>query len=241
MQDEIQTAIEEQSVGLLRAAFKRTHPCPGEHGLHEAVRQANVGAIKLLLQARAEPNARCLSMDKGCEFPLQLAVTSLNYNLDETDRCQAVELLLRAGAQSNPRRGDAEANTPLHDAVRRGELGVVRALLRHAVDPNSLNGYGETPICLAVRLLSIECVFAPHFRTKAVVETLLEAGASPLVLNSRGQPLAAGVADPALREFLARWSAWWRCRHLAWIHSRAGDHPIHRMMPELLTRIGNYL
>jgi len=259
MQDDIKTAVDEQSVPLLRVALQRRHACPGEHALHEAVRQAHVGAVRLLLQGQAEPNARCLCCERGCEFPLQLAVCSTNF-LRGSDRCQAVEMLLRAGARPGPRRGDAEANTPLHDAARRGDLDVARLLLRHGADPNAANGFGEGPLQLALRPVGGD--FAPVATAREMAEVLLKAGANPLALVAAcaAMPLGslppgseaplgcvcatAAAADPELREtqlLLARWSAWWRCRHLAWLRSRGSGHPLCQLVPELLVQVAKFL
>lgn len=167
MQDDVKGAVDEQSVPLLRVALQRRHACPGEHALHEAVRQANVPAVRLLLQGRAEPNARCLYLERGCEFPLQLAASCTNF-LRSSDRVQAVELLLKAGALPGPRRGDSEANTPLHDAARRGDLEVALLLLRHSADPNAVNGFGEVPLQLALRPGGGD--FVPESTSRAMVE-----------------------------------------------------------------------
>lgn len=145
MQDDIRVAIEEQSAALLKVCLQRRHLCAGEHALHEAVRQAHAPAVRLLLQAKAEPNARCLCLENGCEFPLQLAVSSPSF-LRGADRSQVVELLLRAGARSDRSRANAEANSPLHDAARRGDIEVAQLLLKHGADPNRVNGYGERPM-----------------------------------------------------------------------------------------------
>lgn len=232
LQDGIRVGVEEQSVPLLRVALQRRHPCPGEHTLHEAVRQAHVPAMGLLLQGHADPNARCLCMERGCEFPLQLAASSSSFS---SDRAQAVELLLLAGARPSPRRSDAEANTPLHDAVRRGDAQVVQLLLRHAADPNALNGFGESPLQFVMRPSGGDFVPAAVSRNMAVA--LLRAGACP-----HGPATDASVlVDAELRALLKRWSAWWRCRVLAWIRSRGSGHIICSMMPELLVQVSRFL
>jgi ankyrin repeat protein len=235
MQDDIRTAVEEQSVPLLRVALQRRHPCPGEHALHEAVRQAHVPAVRLLLQGHAEPNARCLCLERGCEFPLQLAVNCSNF-LHASDRAQAVEMLLQAGARPSPRRGDDEANTPLHDAVRRGDIEVALLLLRHLADPNALNGFGETPIQLIVRPGGGDFVLATVARHMA--EVLLNAGACPYPAL---QSATSTAVDPELLDLLQRWGAWWRCRMLAWIRSRGSGHPLCSMMPEILVQVSRFL
>lgn len=237
MQDDVRVAMEEQSVPLLRVALQRRHACPGEHALHEAVRQAHLPAIRLLLQGRAEPNARCLYLERGCEFPLQLAASCTNF-LRSSDRLQAVELLLKAGAQPSPRRGDAEANTPLHDAARRGDLDLAQLLLRHSADPNAANGFGEAPLQLALRPGGD---FVPDATSRALVEALLHAGASPFVFGEHGLLPEVCALNPEVRELLAKWSAWWRCRTLAWIRSRGRDQPLGQLLPELLVQVAKFL
>jgi len=237
MQDDVKDAIEQQSVPLLRVALQRRHACPAEHGLHEAVRQANVEAVRLLLQGRAEPNARCLYLERGCEFPLQMAVSCTNF-LRSSDRAQAVDLLLRAGAIPGPRRGDAEANTPLHDAARQGDLDVSLLLLRYTADPNAVNGFGEAPLQLALRPGGGDWIpdSAP-----AVVEALLRAGACPLHVGELGAVGPGGDLEPEIEALLATWTAWWRCRLLAWARSRGRGHPLCRLLPEMLVQVAKFL
>lgn len=238
MQDDIKEAVDLQQVQLLKVALQRKHPCASDHALHEAVRQANVPAVRLLLRHGSDPNARCLHLERGCEFPLQLAASCTSY-LRAEDRLQAVEMLLQAGAQPGPRRGDQEANTPLHDAVRRGDLELMLLLLRHSADPNALNGFGEAPLHLALRPVGSD--LRPTVSAAAMVETLLDAGASPLDEEGRGLPEAARDAAPEVVALLERWAKWWRCRHLVWIQSRGCDHPICDMMPELLLQVSTFL
>eukprot|EP00434_Breviolum_minutum_P023514 symbB.v1.2.020741.t3/scaffold1762.1/size182224/8 len=173
-QDDIRCALEEQSAELLRVALQRRHACPRDHALHEAVRQANCAAVRLLLENSAEPNDRCLALDNG-EFPLQLALSS---NLVRSpERLQMVELLLEARADVGQRRNDPEGHTPLHDGVRRGDPGVVLLLLRHGADPNVTNAFGEAPLELAVR----GSFYTDARESLALVETLIQWGACPVL------------------------------------------------------------
>lgn len=235
MQDDINQAVEEHSVQLLRAALQRRHACFGEHALHEAVRQAHLSAIRLLLQNNAEPNSRCSCLERGCQFPLQLAVTSAGF-LRPGDRLQAVELLLNAGACTSVRRNNGEANSPLHDAIRRGDIDVAMLLLRHSADPNVMNGFGESPLHL---LLHQESGFACSASLRSAVEALLNAGACPLAPDAGGIAPMEAANDLELRQLLACWSAWWRCRTLAWVNSR-GRHPFRNLMPELLLHLARF-
>lgn len=249
MHDDVKAALEEQSAALLRVVLQRRHVCPGEHALHEAVRQALLPAIRLLLHAKAEPNARCLSLERGCEFPLQLALAATNFQ-KSSDRVQVIQLLLAAGSKPNVQRSDREANTPLHDAARQGDPEAVRLLLRHKADPNSANGFGESPLELALRAGSGVEVFLGSSRGRAdvrtVVQVLLAAGACPFAppaatTGRRTLFAAAQNADPEIRAELHCWSAWWRCRMLAWIHSRSQDTFVTELSPEILSQVASYL
>eukprot|EP00930_Biecheleria_cincta_P055517 TRINITY_DN41836_c0_g1_i1.p1 TRINITY_DN41836_c0_g1~~TRINITY_DN41836_c0_g1_i1.p1 ORF type:complete len:504 (+),score=59.81 TRINITY_DN41836_c0_g1_i1:64-1575(+) len=242
LQDDVRAAVEDQSVPLLKVALQRRHTCPNDHALHEAVRQGNSGAVRLLLQNRADPNVRCLGLEGGCLFPLQLAVCS-NFIMD-SERAQIVELLLKAGALTGPRRIGVEGNTPLHDSVRRRETEMVVLLLRHAADPNATNGFGEAPLELALRGIDASALEV----ARAMVEALLQAGACPFVVDPdrRAGPQdellsQALLQDPEIRSLLDRCSAWWRCRVLAWIRSRGSGHPLCHMMPELLVQVAQFL
>jgi hypothetical protein len=233
-------AVEEQSVQLLRVALKWCHPCPGEHSLHEAARQANVPALRLLLQNKADPNARCRWMERGCERPLQI-VTSCPKFFGCPGRSEAVELLLRAGASPTSARSDAEANTPLHDAVLRNDLEVVSLLLQFAADPNAVNASYETPLGYAIRLGSAVADFVSTEPPVAIVEALLRGGASPFTVDVRGSIFHDAQADQELHKLFDQWSAWWRCRVLAWIRSRGSGHPLCDLPTDLFVRVSGFL
>lgn len=241
--DDLNAAVAEQSVPLVKAALHRRHVCPGEHALHEAIRQAHVPALRLLLQSRAEPNGRCLSLERGCEFPLQLACCCTHF-LQGRDRLEAVELLLQAGARPSPRRTDAEANTPLHDATRRGDFDIATALLRHGANPNVANGFGETPLHLLVRqdfVFPHDNVFPTLPMLMQMAEVLLRAGASPLVHDCRGALPIEHASTAGIRQLLGRWAAWWRVRILAWVHSRSEGNIFCWLLPEHLKAVAEYL
>jgi len=238
LQDDVKAAVEEQSFPLLRAALQRRHCCSRDHALHEAVRQGNAGAVRLLLQHRVDPNAQCTGFERGCEFPVHMAVSSSF--LRAADRIQIVEMLLKAGALTSPRRSDPEGNTPLHDAVRRGDLEVAHLLLRHLADPNATNGFGEVPLELALRGAMTDFL-AQTTASHAMVEALLQAGACPWISTDSLASRIELEADPNMRDLLARWSSWWRCRVLAWIRSRGSGHPLCHMMPEILVQVSKFL
>lgn len=172
-------------------------------------------------------------------MPLQLAACQPGF-VRPTDRCQAMDMLLRAGASPGERRGDAEANTPLHDACRRGDLSIVQLLLRHKADPNVANGFGETPLCLALRLAGGH--LTPPATVRAIAEELFMAGGSPLAISfDDTYGPAPWEADGELQALLSRWTNWWRLRLLAWAHSRGRGHVICWLLPETLVQVGSFL
>lgn len=246
----MRVALEEQSAELLRVALQRRHACPRDHALHEAVRQGNCAATRLLLQNMAEPNERCRALERGCELPLQLALSSNLVRASE--RQQMVELLLQARADPELRRSDAEGSPPLHDAVRLADAGIVELLLRHRADPNSRNSFSEAPLDLALRgsrFLSVDL-------SLSLVEVLLKWGACPTGLSgeatcqrteTEGVKMHEGspVSDdaelvPEIQILLSKWTAWWRLRMLAWIRSR-GAGPLSDIMPDILRKVAQFL
>ncbi|CAJ1336571.1 unnamed protein product [Effrenium voratum] len=234
VQDDVRSALEEQSAELLRVALQRRHVCPRDHALHEAVRQGNCAAARLLLQNSAEPNDRCLSFERGCELPLQLALSS---NLVRpSERLEMVDMLLQARADVSQRRSDPEGCPPLHDAIRRGDAAIVQLLLRYQADPNATNAFGEAPLELAVR----GSPFVAVSDSASLMEALLQSGACPLVPGLMEPEHCGMVVDMRLRELLQSWSAWWRCRMLAWVRSR-GSGPLCNMVPDLLLKVAQFL
>ncbi len=81
-------------------------------------------------------------------------------------------------AQSDP-----DGTTPLHWAVRDGDLTEVKAQLGSGADPNAANRYGITPLSLAARDGD-----AP------IAKALLDAGANPLAALPEGQTLLMTAA-----------------------------------------------
>lgn len=146
-------------------------------------------------------------------------------------------MLLQFGAHPDPRRSDAEANTPLHDAIQRNDFEVAFTLLRHFADVNVRNGFGEVPLHLLLRQEGGPLLGSTLL---SMAEALLAAGASPLVPDAQGLLPAACATEPRLRALLVRWAAWWRCRTLAWVRSR-GQSPLSQLMPDLLLCVARFL
>lgn len=100
-------------------------------------------------------------------------------------RLQADDLRLKPGAANV----DADGTTPLHWAVRGGDVAAVRTLLRDGANAKATNRYGVTPLALAA-----------ENGDPAVIELLLAAGADAKGSLSNGQTMlmiAARTGNPA--------------------------------------------
>lgn len=92
-----------------------------------------------------------------------------------------VEMLLAAGAKLD--RLSASGDSPLLQALRQSDLGVVAQLLGQGADPNLGEG-DERPLLAACRCGDAE-----------LVDRLLQAGANPNLVYENGQSALAKVAD----------------------------------------------
>lgn len=135
---------------------------PGENDgftpLHMAVMERRIEAIKVLLEAGADLEAR----DHNGKTPLawgpfayrkqeKHVYESLGKPHDtvfvDPGEAEGIKLLLDAGAKIQTT--DSAGDTPLHEAVRLGSLRGVEALVARGAKPNQKNRAGETPLSLA--------------------------------------------------------------------------------------------
>jgi len=151
----------------------------GRSGLplvEEALRQKNLEALRLLLEA----GARVRSPDEK---------KSLLHVAAEIGDEAIVDYLIRRGF--DPDAPDASGRTPLHYAAEEGHVAVIKRLLETGrVDLNARDAEGRTPLMLAAR------------RGKAgVVLLLLSRGADPAIVDRQGKKAldyARGEAKDAL-------------------------------------------
>ncbi len=142
----------------------------GATPLHWAALRGNQAIVALLLAEGADPGAT----NAAGETPLQVA--------ERANRPDVVSLLRPAGAFS--------ATGGIFDAVKRGDVGTVKALLTESPDlvRQKDTAFGATPLH-----------WAALRGQDAVVELLLARGADPRVTNNDGEtPLQ--VAERAKRE-----------------------------------------
>ena len=128
---------------------------------------ADLQLVSTLLAHGARPNM----LDGDSSTPLHKAIMGGLHDV--------AELLLKAGA--DPTLGCKAigmANTALHQAVLRGDEGMVRVLVRAApqLDVNAAGQNGLTPLCLAARSNQAACATA-----------LVEGGADPKLLTPFGK------------------------------------------------------
>ena len=85
-----------------------------------------------------------------------------------------------------------DGETPLHDAVERGQLKTVQLLLKAGVDPNALDDNGRTPLYEAVRFL-VNC--GQDRVAVKITRALLKAGADPNTILSQGETVLHWAAS----------------------------------------------
>lgn len=146
----------------------------GATPLHIAAKSANHTALKVLLAAGANREART---EEG-ETPLHWAVRAGDL--------KAVELLLQMKA--NPHAQNEQGKTALHFAAERGQAAIAKLLLEHKVNPNCQDRMGETPLLLAVE--------EGHHET---VLTMLQCEADPTIENLQGESSLEIASEKGLK------------------------------------------
>lgn len=112
----------------------------GQTALHQAASQGVPKIVELLLANKADVN----SISSEGFTPLHAAAC----NGKNDTRKTVVEILLKSGANVNakiPRSGE----TPLHKAIFRGDVEVVKLLLDHGADVNATSKFGVTSLYFA--------------------------------------------------------------------------------------------
>ena len=170
----------EQAVKILKAAggknFKPRVPKGydanqplnkyGGTPLYSAIGHHDTELAHALLDAGAKANPA-----PGCNrFPLTRAVVMGTPR--RAKKMALVRRLIQEGA-------DVNADTPLHWAVRGGDVEMVRELLAAGADVNVVHDCGETAL-----------MWAAEHGNEANVRLLLRAGADPRVKNKKGETAA---------------------------------------------------
>jgi uncharacterized protein len=153
-------------------------------GLIDAVRANDVGAVRTLLDARADVNT--VQPD---------GTTALHWAV-ERDAIEIVQLLIRAGA--NVKATNRYGATPLWLASLNGNAATIGVLLEAGADPSAASNEGETALMVAARTGKVDAV-----------NLLLARGADPNVKEQwRGQTAlmwaAAEGYAPVIETLVAR-------------------------------------
>ncbi|KAI9009003.1 ankyrin repeat-containing domain protein, partial [Phycomyces nitens] len=98
--------------------------------------------------------------------------------------------LVRQGANTNAK--DNSGWTPLHEAARSGHLTIVKLLLDHGGDINTLGHLANTPLH-----------YASIHSHPNVVNHLIEAGADIDLTNDEGKTAYEACDSPKVRRILA--------------------------------------
>jgi len=112
--------------------------------LIEAVKEANIAAVRALVQQRVDVNA-----------PAVDGSTALHWAVNRDDR-STVDLLIGAGA--NVRVANRYGVTPLSLAAENGNEVIIERLLKAGADPNAVSSGGETVLMTAARTGRVEAV-----------------------------------------------------------------------------------
>lgn len=120
------------SLLLREGADVNAHPAlsEGRTALQIAAAAGNIEGVRLLLDANATVNI---------DPSLTGGITTLEAGFMATDqevKSEIVHLLLRAGASPVAHQIDQEQYAPLHSAVRREDLSMIRILLERGASPN---------------------------------------------------------------------------------------------------------
>ena len=161
----------------------------GDTALIHAASTNRPAVVRYLLQAGADVN----HANRRGETALTLGIPAPWPQQDEAGAVDCVNQLLAAGARVNDRAQDG--TTPLHEAIARKQLAVVRLLLLRGANPNLKGGkQNNSPLRHAI------AADEPQ-----IAEALLRSGADP---NEAG--LLESVQDglrtngPAMREVLRK-------------------------------------
>jgi ankyrin repeat protein/GTPase SAR1 family protein len=170
--EELQRLLANPATRSLRVNYKDERH--GKFPLHILAAKGLASAVKLVLDAKADVNAR----KKYLHTPLHLAVSN--------GSLETVQVLLDAGA--NPSAADKDKFTPLHKAAAKGYVDIVRALLFAGSSFEAKTASGET----AADLSSSEDI-KKMCSSKAVFEVRLSTDSYDAL--QRGHAHATGATD----------------------------------------------
>jgi ankyrin repeat protein len=163
--------------------------------IHHAVEALRPGIVSLLLDQGASIGVT----DPNGESCLHRLADMRRTPAGESGRMAT--LLLDREADPNARNWDDV--TPLHQAVRARNLGVVEVLLARGADPNARDkSRGSTPLRRAVSGTGAGGTAGTADLMAPLTRLLLKYGADPDMRDKRGVPVHKSARDPEVRAVL---------------------------------------
>uniref|UniRef100_A0ABD2X681 Peptidase A2 domain-containing protein n=1 Tax=Trichogramma kaykai TaxID=54128 RepID=A0ABD2X681_9HYME len=151
--------------------------------LHYALQRGNVWITEELLRSGADPNYA----NKTSLTPLHVIINFHDLNSEKL----ANILLETSGRPVQVDKPDQWGNTPLHHASQRGNISMIKWLLKNGADPNIANEKGLTPL----RVI-IDChKHRSDYLAKVLLETSQELG---LEVDPKIEPVQVQVDKPDL-------------------------------------------
>lgn len=237
LEDDIDAALEWQSLPLLSLALSRGHCCGQDHVVFEAVRRQNLRALRFLLQSgQQDVDQQC-----GGRRPIHLAIQTCMAKEDTSYKM--AELLLQNGA--NPDGGpqdELNSDPPLLDAMHRGCLSGVRLLLKYEANPDARDKDGCTPMHIFARR-----AIAQSSDHEEALSCLLAHGANPFALDTFGFAPLDYAHNQFGRHEILRAQRWWSVRSLKQVSQLSGESENPRenlnpwSMPEIFETIIGFL
>jgi hypothetical protein len=194
----LESRIKNGEMGKIKMALKKGGPendlkAGNGKALATAIAENNAAIVKLLLEAKADPNSQ---PDQAGGSVLMLAVAENSQEI--------VELLLKAGA--DPSRSDPQRKwTPLHEAVKQGNLELVKRLIKAKAKINVADENNETPLFIAITNRPLDSKSRYE-----LAQALLEAGADAKeerITKARAIPIILFSDSDEMRSLLEKYGA----------------------------------
>ena len=171
----------------------------GDTALHLAAAGHRYEIVKLLLAARADPNA---AKNHRNSTPLHYAADG-SPDSNSTKQIKTIQTLLTAGAELHAQ--DKNGATPLHRAVRTRCAQAVKFLLEQGANPTLKNKPGSTPFHLAVQNTGRGGSGTDAAKTaqRQIIQHFLTHGISPKTKDAKGKSVLDSIRSEWIRDLFA--------------------------------------